>query len=224
MRNEHKFGITAFLVLSIILLGVILSPDSPEEQGGEIPVTNHLHIGMDQIISPLLAGEEAIPEKPFIPFMPDPEKWYLYTFKQVYLNHILIPTTKVEYTSLGKYYITGYASCECGGSTTTYTGTTCHKADSIEDSFYHPTTCAIDPSVHDFGQIFFIEQFGYYIAEDTGSAVLGKHLDLFFWDSEMSLVNSITGKYEVFAVEIEEGFTYAYKYDIRKLVWEASNE
>ena len=221
MKVEHRFGITAILVLTIIICGVILIPDSKEEQAGEIP--SHLTINRYEIISPALLGIDQIPDKPIIPFLPDVVIWYEDTFKQIYLNHICLPTEKAIHTSLGKYYITGYASCECGGSTTTASGTTCHKADSIEDSFYHPTTCAIDPAIHNFGEIFYIEGFGYYIAEDTGSAVLGKHLDLFFWDSEMSLVNSITGYYEVFSVKMEYGKVQASKYDIRELVWEASN-
>ena len=136
------------------------------------------------------------------------------------IDSVEFPTMQTELTSLGKYYITGYTSIECGGSTTTASGTTCHKAESIADSISNPTTCAIDPALHDFGDVFYIEGFGYYIAEDTGSAVKGKHLDLYFWDGEYNYALSITGKYEVFAVEYIETTYKPAAYDIRDKVAE----
>ena len=136
------------------------------------------------------------------------------------LDAIELPKMETQLTSLGTYYITGYTSIECGGSTTTASGTTCHKAASISDSVSNPTTCAIDPALHDFGDIFYLEPFGYFIAEDTGSAVKGKHLDLYFWDSEYNYALSITGKYEVFAVEYIQTTYQPSNYDISKLVAE----
>ena len=136
------------------------------------------------------------------------------------IDEVELPTQSTQLTSLGNYYITGYTSIECGGSTTTASGTTCHKAASIADSIDNPTTCAIDPALHDFGDIFYIEGFGYFIAEDTGSAVKGKHLDLYFWDDEYNYALSITGKYEVFAVEYVETTFQAGAYDIRDMVAE----
>lgn len=136
------------------------------------------------------------------------------------IDAVEFPKMETQLTSLGSYFITGYTSIECGGSTTTASGTTCHKADSIADSFSNPTTCAIDPALHDFSDVFFIEGFGYYIAEDTGSAVKGKHLDLYFWDSEYNYALSITGKYEVFAVEYIKTNYLPSNYDISKLVAE----
>jgi len=134
------------------------------------------------------------------------------------IDAVEFPKMETKLTSLGKYYITGYTSIECGGSTTTASGTTCHKAASIADSMSNPTTCAIDPALHDFSDVFFIEGFGYYIAEDTGSAVKGKHLDLYFWDSEYNYALSITGKYEVFAVEYIQTTYQPAAYDIRDKV------
>lgn len=134
------------------------------------------------------------------------------------IDSITFPTEEMVLTSLGTYYITGYTSIECGGSTTTASGTTCHKAASVADSINNPTTCAIDPALHDFGDVFFLESFGYFIAEDTGSAVKGKHLDLYFWDDEYNYALSITGYYEVFAVEYVYGEELASKYNIQALV------
>ena len=136
------------------------------------------------------------------------------------INALELPKTEAKLTSLGKYYITGYTSLECGGSTTTASGTTCHKAASIADSIDNPTTCAIDPAIHDFGDVFFIDGFGYFIAEDTGSAVKGKHLDLYFFDNEYNYALSITGKYEVFAVEYVDTTFQAGAYDISAQVAE----
>lgn len=134
------------------------------------------------------------------------------------IDTVEFPKVTTKLTSLGTYYITGYTSVECGGSTTTASGTTCHKAASVADSINNPTTCAIDPALHDFGDVFYLESFGYFIAEDTGSAVKGKHLDLYFWDDEYGYALSITGKYEVFAVEYIEGTYQPGDYDIRKQV------
>lgn len=131
------------------------------------------------------------------------------------IDTLEFPTVDVVLTSLGNYYITGYTSIECGGSTITASGATVHKADS---SITNPTTCAIDPALHDFGDIFYLEEFGYYVAEDTGSAVKGKHLDLYFHDDEYNYALSITGKYEVFAVEYVYGTELASKYSIKELV------
>ena len=132
------------------------------------------------------------------------------------IDDVEIPTTEVVLTSLGTYYITGYTSWELNGSVQTASGAICHKADSIEDSLNNPTTCAIDPSLHDFGDIFFLESFGYFVAEDTGSAVKGKHLDLYYGltyeDNQEAL--TITGYYEVFSVEYVYGSEKASKYDI----------
>lgn len=134
------------------------------------------------------------------------------------MDTVTLPTVEMKLTDLGTYYITGYTSVECGGSTMTASGATCHKASSYNDSFINPTTCAIDPALHDFGDLFFIEGFGCYVAEDTGSAVKGKHLDLYFWDSEYNYALSITGYYKVYAVEIVYGTVQATKYDIQQQV------
>ena len=127
------------------------------------------------------------------------------------IDSITFPTEEMVLTSLGTYYITGYTSIECGGSTMTASGATCHKG--------NPTTCAIDPKLHDFGDLFYIAEFDQvYVAEDTGSAVKGKHLDLYFWDDEYNYALSITGYYEVFAVEYVYGEELAAKYNIQALV------
>lgn len=134
------------------------------------------------------------------------------------IDTLELPKITMELTSLGTYYVTGYTSIECGGSTMTASGATCHKATEA-NRIIEPTTCAIDPALHDFGDLFYIAEFDrVYIAEDTGSAVKGKHLDLYFWDDEYGYALSITGKYTVYAVEFVEGTYQAGDYDIRKQV------
>lgn len=119
------------------------------------------------------------------------------------MRGISFTVTIINKESLGWYFITSYCPVECGGSWQTASGETCHRAD-WEDRLYKPTTCAIDRSIHSFGDLFYIEEFDrVFIAEDTGSAVLGKHLDLFYEDYD-DVLSFPTGWYEVFSVSYEE--------------------
>ena len=212
MKNS-SIGFTAILVLSLFIGVTLVTPD---EQPPEVPPTP-LHFDRYAFFAPA-ADSIVRPEKPLI--KPDVLEFYWNTFVPVYLDHVTLPTTDVVLTSLGNYYITGYTSIECGGSTTTASGTTCHKAASYEDSFENPTTCAIDPALHDFSDVFFIEPFGYFIAEDTGSAVKSKHLDLFYGTTMTDYYDAlaITGYYEVFQVEYVYGSVQASKYDVIQLI------
>ena len=110
---------------------------------------------------------------------------------------------RMRLTSLGYYYITAYCPYECGGSWSTASGVTCHRAD-YDHRLTEPTTCAIDRALHSFSTEFFLPDFDRtFVAEDTGSAVKGKHLDLFYEDYA-DVVSFPTGYYEVFSVEWEE--------------------
>lgn len=113
-------------------------------------------------------------------------------------------TVKVMHKeSLGSYFITSYCPAECGGSWQTASGATCHRAD-YKDRLKDPTTCAIDRKIHSFGDLFYIEEFDrVFVAEDTGSAVKNKHLDLFYIDYS-DVVSFPTGYYEVYSVYYEE--------------------
>lgn len=105
--------------------------------------------------------------------------------------------------SLGSYFITSYCPAECGGSWQTASGATCHRAE-YENRYTEPTTCAIDRKIHSFGDLFYIEEFDrVFVAEDTGSAVKNKHLDLFYIDYS-DVVSFPTGYYEVYSVYYEE--------------------
>lgn len=74
--------------------------------------------------------------------------------------------------SIGRYYITAYSDLETG-SKLTASGKKVHEGTI--------TTCAIDRKLHKFGTIFEIDG-KLYIAEDTGGAVKGKHVDIFIHD------------------------------------------
>lgn len=114
---------------------------------------------------------------------------------------------KMELTYLGRYFITAYSPSECGfngynfpAGWTTASGEICHRAD-YDHRLTEPTSCAISRSIHSFGDEFYLPDFDRtFIAEDTGSAVQGRHLDLFYEDYE-DVVSFPTGYYDVYAVE-----------------------
>ena len=107
----------------------------------------------------------------------------------------------LELEPLGKYYITAYSPQETG-SWQTASGIKLHRA-SFENRYTEPTTCAVDPKLHKIGKNgvkFYIEEFDrVFIAQDTGSAVKGKHLDLAYTDLK-SVKSFPTGKYQVYRV------------------------
>lgn len=120
-----------------------------------------------------------------------------------------VTVTVMRKESLGWYFITAYCPSECGYNGSNYptgwmtaSGEICHMS-SDEERYTVPSTCAIDRSVHRFYEEFYIEEFGLFVAEDTGSAVKGKHLDLFYEDYD-DVYYFPTGYYEVFSVEYEE--------------------
>lgn len=218
MKNR-SFGIVSILILTALMM-VFFIPDSdqPQEIRKCKPIVQiHISIPVPNAEYCFMCSENRVKAKSVMDKV---------TYIQDRIDTLEFPTVDVVLTSLGTYYITGYTSWELNGSVQTASGAICHKADSIEDSLNNPTTCAIDPSLHDFGDVFYLESFGYFIAEDTGSAILGKHLDLYYGltyeDNQEAL--TITGYYEVFSVEYEYGSVQASKYDISELVWEIQNE
>ena len=205
--------LVAIMILTIVIFGVFTIPDSVEAE----PV--------EHSNKPIITISYTYPvvNKDFLHQCKENKakaKLLMYWHGELMktIDSLEIPTCTMIMKSLGNYYITGYTSSELGGSTMTASGATCHRA-SYENRLTEPTTCAIDPSLHDFGDLFYIPAFDtVYVAEDTGSAVKGKHLDLYFFDGEYNYALSITGKYEVYSVEYEYGTVKAYKYDVRGLV------
>ena len=107
----------------------------------------------------------------------------------------------LELEPLGKYYITAYSPQETG-SWITASGIKLHRA-SYENRYTEPTTCAVDPKLHKIGKNgvkFYIAEFDrVFIAQDTGSAVKGRHLDLAYTDLK-NVKSFPTGKYQVYRV------------------------
>lgn len=123
----------------------------------------------------------------------------------------------VEGDYLGYFFITAYCPYECGyieyadGTDNfpcgwvTATDTICYRADE-EHKLTEPTTCAADPRFFhvgaEDGQLFYLPDFSrVFTAQDTGSAVLGLHLDLFYEDYG-DVLNFPTGYYPVYSAEI----------------------
>ena len=80
--------------------------------------------------------------------------------------------------SLGKFDLTFYTPVELGAKKAeelrTATGTIPKEG----------RTIAVDNKLIPRGSIVYIENFGYYIAEDTGSAIKGKRIDIYLDDYE----------------------------------------
>jgi len=119
--------------------------------------------------------------------------------------------------SIGNYYITAYCNCPkcCGvyANGHTASGTECHYS-----SRYEGTTCAIDRSLHRFGELLYLpSEDRVYITEDTGSAVIGRHIDIYFPDhSYVERYGSHTE--EVYRVWYEDCLIQANNYDVRKVI------
>lgn len=225
MRNRNELLVAAMLILCITVFGTLLCERAdispvPEEAKEEVRSEEAA-----DIFIPVFHMKYTMPDGTELQ---KAKARYDYTavildeYDDIldHMETVMLPTVSMKLTDLGKYYITGYTAWELGGSTATASGATCHKAASYEDSFYNPTTCAIDPAIHDFGDLFYIEKFGCFIAEDTGSAVKQKHLDLYYGttyeDNQEAL--TITGYYTVYSVEFIYGETSATNYDIQSMV------
>lgn len=189
MRRESLVFFTVLLMLSLIFRG-----DTHREERQEYTDFSI----WDFYIPPL-------------PRNPKKEKEIVYLHNEMLekMAHSTIDVTEMRKESIGWYYITAYCPSECGYNGYNYptgwmtaSGEICHMS-SDEERYTVPSTCAISRAIHSFGDIFFIEEFGLFVAEDTGSAVKGKHLDLFYEDYE-DVICFPTGYYEVFAVEYEE--------------------
>lgn len=94
--------------------------------------------------------------------------------------------TTVSYEYIGRYFITAYCPEECGwngdpenlAGWRTASGEICHYS----EQWYEPTTCAIDPALHSFGEVIAVgdgDARKIYITEDTGPGVKGRWVDCF---------------------------------------------
>lgn len=133
------------------------------------------------------------------------------------MSNIQIKCEMMELRSLGTYFITGYCACSrcCGqwAHGETASGATVHRADE-EHRLTEPTTAAIDPRLHKFGELIYVpSEDRVYICEDTGSGVKGKWLDCY--QSDHSAVQSFnTRREELFSVSWKSITFRAGDYDI----------
>lgn len=121
-----------------------------------------------------------------------------YDLKQE-LGSITFPKKRIVLEDSHRMFITAYCSAECGGSTMTSSGATVHRSSDP----YEPTTCAIDRRYFRYGDLFYVpSEDRVYVAEDTGSAVKGMHIDLF--QTSMGAVSGYNTRYEtVYECRIE---------------------
>jgi 3D (Asp-Asp-Asp) domain-containing protein len=89
-------------------------------------------------------------------------------------------------TDLGSFKLTFYCPCAIccgvGGGTQTYSGTRPLEG----------RTIAVDPSVIPLGSRVYIDGYGMFIAEDTGGAVKGNHVDIFLNSHARCEQNGVT--------------------------------
>ena len=202
----NKGSLTA-LVCPVVLLAVVITSVNTSESR-----------------APVIAYREATAKATVTPTpsptpTPKPNRavnYYRHVIKGAYLDEIPITTVRLELEPLGYYYITAYSPQETG-SWHTASGIELHRAD-YEHRYTEPTTCAVDRRLHSIGSegdLFYLPDFDrVYRAEDTGSAVVGKHLDLGFTDLE-SVWGFPTGYYYTYRVTaIIETTEQAGKYDI----------
>ena len=92
-----------------------------------------------------------------------------------------IETKEPEFTSLGSFNVTAYCCCkECCGKAPTHPtyGITATGTKATEGR-----TIAVDPTIIPLGTTVYLNGTS-YVAEDTGSAIKGKKIDLFINDHQ----------------------------------------
>ena len=131
----------------------------------------------------------------------EPRKKLFNPFEEC-LKNVSVPIyqtiTVIETEYIGEYFVTAYASAELGGSTATASGVECE----YHEEWYVPTTCAIDPKLHSFGEYLMIEG-KVYRCDDTGGNVKGHWVDCYVPDLE-SVWNWDTGTKSVYSVTFTE--------------------
>lgn len=213
----------AIMVLVIILVGIFAYPE--EDTVEESPKPMHMELNVPEVNLPDVSyAFEVEANYAKAKIVIDSGTALFDT-----IDSLEFETVDMVLTDAGKYYVTNYCPAECGGSWATSSGATCHRA-SYADRLTEPTTCAIDLSVNSYGDLFYIPAFDrVFIAEDTGSGVQGKWLDLFYVDYS-DVVNFPVGYYQVYTVEYIYGTKPCSYYDCREQIvnkvigWKLSDE
>ena len=131
------------------------------------------------ILFVFLTCQPVEPEADLIPYMSDisyiPSKVYAKGKGQ----KLKIKTLKREFEEIGTFTLTAYCACPkcCGNSKgITASGTHCQEG----------RTVAVDPKLIPYGTTLKINDH-IYVAEDCGSAIKGKHIDIYFEDHQEAL-------------------------------------
>ena len=144
--------------------------------------------------------------------------YHKYVIKGCYLDEVNLLNVELDLTYIGRYFVTAYSPQETG-SWQTASGIELHRAE-YNKRYTEPTTCAIDPHLHKFGELFYIPEFDrVFVAEDTGGLIKGYKLDLGYTDLE-SVWSFPTGYYDTYSVEYVYSLEPAVKYDIRPIISE----
>ena len=167
-------------------------------------VAASIFIGQGIVLIPLMLEEKTERQKDIITkqeISKEPEiiKEHNKALEQALLvvnewNGLEITYETIETEYIGRYFVTAYSDEETW-SRETASGVEVHYS---EDD-YEPTTCAIDPRYHRFGELLMIEG-KVYICEDTGGNVKGAWVDCFVETME-EVWNWNTGYKSVYSVE-----------------------
>ena len=135
------------ILLSLLLLCLLFITIAP------VPLTPYKDRISNKLWYVIVEVEKELPEPKY-----DEEErqrminYYTNWYKPNQHSIKTVTLVDVEYDYLGYYYCTAYSPQETG-SWGTASGTTLHRAD-YEYRLTEPTTCAIDRSLHRFGDLF----------------------------------------------------------------------
>ena len=150
-------------------------------------------------------------------------EFYQTNFKKEF-ESVPVSAVYMVFESIGDYYITAYCPEECGfrvysdGSDNyptgwiTATGTICHR----EEEWWNPSTCGINTSINNYGDLFLIDG-KVFVAEDTGPGAVGHWIDTFMPDYE-SMASFGSHWTEVYSVSYIETDERTWHYDFNEVM------
>ena len=199
MSKRSYIALICSLALSAFFL-ITVSSDKEREQ----ETANKTYYTPQDFIAPLPTCTPITPS-PTPTLSPMVDNYY--RVWRAAFDSVTLTEVELELEPIGVYYITAYWPQELGynGSNfpkgwVTASDIICHRA-SYYNRYTEPTTCAVDPRLYNIGEdgdLFYIAELDrVFIAEDTGSAVKNKHIDIFY---EEDASDFATGYYEVYSV------------------------
>lgn len=190
MTDEQiiKTGNQLMLFATMALLsGIALVCIRPKEEEKVMPQKLSYMIAKEEWTAPQREVREAHPA--LVQEMELRNEW----------NSLNIHYTTIETSYIGRYFVTAYSDEETY-SRATASGIEVHYSDDP----YEPTTAAIDPRYHRFGELLMIDG-KIYVCEDTGANVKGLWVDCFVETME-EVWSWDTGYKSVYSVEYVENY------------------